>query len=69
MYVCAVNRVGSGAGNEFFGHSMVIDPWGEVLAEADEQEQIVQADINLALVDEVRERIPVFNDRRPEMYG
>jgi omega-amidase len=69
MYVCAVNCVGSGAGNEFFGHSMVIDPWGEVLAEADEQEQIVQADINLALVDEVRERIPVFNDRRPEMYG
>lgn len=69
MYVCGVNQVGSGGDNEFFGHSMIIDPWGEILVEADEQEQVVQAACDLALTDEVRSRIPVFKDRRPEMYG
>lgn len=68
MYVVSCNTVGESGGSTFFGHSMVIDPWGEVLAEAEEQETIVYADIDLALVDEVRGRIPVFADRRPTLY-
>jgi predicted amidohydrolase len=68
MYVVACNRTGVSGSTSFFGHSMVIDPWGEIVAEADEQETILQATIDLALVDEVRTRIPVFEDRRPALY-
>jgi omega-amidase len=68
MYVAACNTVGASGGSDFFGHSMVIDPWGEVIAEAGEEETLLTAEIDLALVDEVRGRIPVFADRRPPLY-
>jgi omega-amidase len=68
MYVIACNRVGQSGETSFFGHSMVIDPWGEIIAEAGEEETILTAEIDLGLVDEVRGRIPVFEDRRPSFY-
>jgi len=68
MYVCGINRVGRDAANVFCGHSMIVDPWGEVIAEADETETIISAAVDLARPDEVRSRIPVFRDRRPELY-
>jgi predicted amidohydrolase len=68
MYVAACNRVGSSSGTDFFGHSMIIDPWGEIVAEAGEGETILTADIDLDLVADVRRRIPVFEDRRPTLY-
>jgi omega-amidase len=68
MYVVACNSMGINDGTEFFGHSMIIDPWGAILAEAGEEESIVQAELDLSLVDEVRKRIPIFEDRRPQHY-
>ncbi|EES72102.1 carbon-nitrogen family hydrolase [Paenibacillus sp. MB22_1] len=68
MYVIACNRTGKGGGDEFFGHSMIIDPWGEIVAEGGEAEEIVTGSIDLTLVDQVRRRIPVFDDRRPLAY-
>ncbi|GIP13689.1 hydrolase MtnU [Paenibacillus macerans] len=68
MYVVACNRVGRGGGSDFFGHSMIIDPWGEIVAEGGEGEEIVAGTVDLPLVDEVRGRIPVFADRRPGCY-
>lgn len=68
MYVIACNRVGEEGKSEFFGHSMVIDPWGEVIAEGTEEEAIIHAEIDFDLVDEVRGRIPVFHDRRAQLY-
>lgn len=67
-YVIACNRVGSDPNNEFGGHSMVIGPWGEVIAEAQEEEVILYKEIDLTEVDKVREEIPIFEDRRPKMY-
>ncbi|MDR0270669.1 carbon-nitrogen family hydrolase [Paenibacillus sp.] len=69
MYVVACNRVGSSRGTDFFGHSLIIDPWGEIIAEGSEAEEIVTGLILPELVDEVRGRIPVFADRRPELYN
>ncbi|MBH5317900.1 carbon-nitrogen family hydrolase [Paenibacillus sp. GSMTC-2017] len=69
MYVVACNRMGKSGETNFFGHSLVIDPWGEIVAEAGEEETILYADIDLDLVDQVRTRIPVFEDRRPELYS
>lgn len=68
MYIVACNRVGRSKEADFFGHSCVIDPWGEVLVEGGEEEGVLTAVIDTALVDEVRTRIPVFEDRRPEIY-
>ncbi|AEI42551.1 carbon-nitrogen family hydrolase [Paenibacillus mucilaginosus] len=68
MFVVSCNRVGVSGTTEFFGHSMVIDPWGEVIAEGDESERIIRATIDLGLVPEVRSRIPIFEDRRPSLY-
>ncbi|WP_027090805.1 carbon-nitrogen family hydrolase [Cohnella thermotolerans] len=68
MYVVACNRVGVSGETHFFGHSMVVDPWGEIVAEAGEEETILTAEIDLTLTDEVRSRIPVFDDRRPSVY-
>ena len=47
---------------------MIVDPWGAVIAEADEDEGLVTAEIDLDEVDRVRRAIPVFEDRRPDAY-
>lgn len=67
-YVIACNRVGADPDNIFAGHSMVIDPWGEIIAEAGETEEILSAAIDLEKVTEVRKTIPIFADRKPEYY-
>jgi len=67
-FVLGCNRVGSDGKNDFSGHSMVVDPWGNVLVEGDEDESILRATIDLAQVAEVRTRVPVFKDRRPDLY-
>jgi len=67
-YVVACNRVGDDPKNTFAGHSMIINPWGEILAEAGESEEIITGEIDLQKVSEVRKHIPIFNDRRPDFY-
>lgn len=68
MYVVACNRMGTSGESEFFGHSIVIDPWGEIVAEAGDEETILTGEIDMSIVDKVRSTIPVFKDRRPEQY-
>lgn len=61
FFVVAANRTGEGDGTTWGGHSMIIDPWGNVLAEAEEgEETVLVADLDMSLVDEVRARIPCF---------
>ncbi|PLR97503.1 carbon-nitrogen family hydrolase [Bacillus sp. T33-2] len=67
-YIVACNRAGSDPNNQFAGHSIIIDPWGEIIAEAGGQPEILLAEIDLDRVGEVRNTIPVFADRRPEFY-
>jgi omega-amidase len=67
-YVIACNRAGHDPNNQFAGHSLIIDPWGEVIAEAGESEEILSAEIEMDLVKEVRIQIPIFADRKPEFY-
>lgn len=64
-YVVACNRVGTSGRYTFCGSSAVIDPFGEILAEAGtESEEILTADISPAVVREIRERLPVRRDIR-----
>ena len=63
-FVVASNRVGSGGGRlEYSGDSRIIDPMGEVLAGGAGVETILTAEIDPAVVAEVRERFPFFLDR------
>lgn len=68
LYIVACNRVGTSKGTTFFGYSTIIDPWGETAVEGGETAELLTATIDLDLVREVRERIPVFVDRRPLLY-
>lgn len=69
MYVVACNRIGSGGGNEFPGHSMIVDPWGSIIAELpDGAEGVLDGEIEVSKVDGIRRSIPVLDDRRPSMY-
>ncbi|MFD1361712.1 carbon-nitrogen family hydrolase [Lentibacillus salinarum] len=67
-YVVACNRVGADPKNEFGGMSLVVDPWGEIVAEGGSEEKMVLAEIDLNKVDDVRQQIPIFRDRREERY-
>jgi predicted amidohydrolase len=52
------------SGRETYGHSVVIDPWGRVIAEGDDQPGVVMADIDPALVGNARGRIPSLQHGR-----
>jgi predicted amidohydrolase len=65
----AVNNVGRTGDKTFGGHSMIVDPWGKIVVELGETPGLITADIDLDYVDTVRARIPVFEDRRSDVYG
>ncbi|MFI1952577.1 carbon-nitrogen family hydrolase [Streptomyces xinghaiensis] len=62
-YVLACCSAGTHGGVEQAGHSRIIDPWGEVIAEAGEDEQILTADLDLSRVAKTRADFPVLRDR------
>ncbi|XP_055903530.1 omega-amidase NIT2-like [Eupeodes corollae] len=51
-----------------YGHSMVVDPWGRVMCEAAEKPETIIADIDFTMVDAVRKQIPIYGQRRVDMY-
>lgn len=69
VYVVAANRVGTDGRNVYGGHSMIVDPNGQVLIEAGENiETVLVCDLDLNLIEEVRRSLPLLTDRRPELY-
>ncbi len=66
--VVACNAAGVTGDLVVGGHSMIIDAWGSILAEGGAGPQLLGATVDLTQVDEVRQRIPVFADRRPDIY-
>lgn len=69
MYIVAANCTGHNEQDEFPGHSMVISPWGEVLLETGVEAGVYTAEFDLAAVAEVRAKMPVLKDRRPDIYA
>lgn len=63
-YVLACGTAGTNGGVEQAGHSLVVDPWGEVLAEAGPGEEILTVDLDPKKVAETREQFPALKDRR-----
>jgi predicted amidohydrolase len=74
-YFVAVNQCGKeGHGGKvgpihYFGNSQVVDPWGEIVAEAGEREELLPVEIDIDLVKQIREKLPSFRDRRPGLFS
>ena len=68
-YVIGVNRVGKDKMGSYFGHSMVISPWGEIIGEGSEEEEIIYCELNMEKVNKVREKIPSLHNRREDLYS
>jgi predicted amidohydrolase len=69
-YVAACGQWGrSGPGNQCYGHSMVVDPWGVVIAQCREGAGTVSAEVDLDYLHAVRERMPVQRHRRRDLFG
>jgi predicted amidohydrolase len=47
---------------------MIVDPWGEVLAQAGEEEGVIIAELDLERLEEVRDSVPSLANRRPRAY-
>jgi omega-amidase len=67
-YIVACNSAGETGGTVFGGHSMIVDPWGRIIIEGGEDPNLLTVEAEIDMVGEVREAIPVFRDRRPEIY-
>ncbi len=69
-FTAAVNCTGTTAGEVFAGRSAVISSWGETLVEGSgDAPELLTAVIDLEAADETRRNIPIFDDRRPDIYG
>ncbi|MBI6545149.1 MAG: carbon-nitrogen family hydrolase [Cyanobacteria bacterium NC_groundwater_1444_Ag_S-0.65um_54_12] len=68
VFLLAANRVGKAGDLTYCGHSMIVDPTGDILQEAGEHPTLLTVEIDLAQIIETRERMPVWGDRRPDIY-
>jgi predicted amidohydrolase len=68
-YVLAPSQIGGPPGQPAYGRSMVIDPWGTVVAQAPDSVSIVHAELDLDRVDAIRRQIPALANRRPDVYA
>jgi predicted amidohydrolase len=56
------------AAYQAYGHSTIVNPWGEVVAKAGAGEEIVCGEIDLDYVDKIRKRLPLLKHRRKDVY-
>jgi predicted amidohydrolase len=68
-FVAAAGIIGAhGAGKVSYGRSMIVDPWGIVLAQAGDAETVIVADLDFATLDRVRAALPSLASRVPSAY-
>jgi omega-amidase len=66
-YVAGANRCGSDPAQRYGGRSLIVDPRGEILADAGSAEGIIQAPIDLAALEAYRQAFPVLSDMRADL--
>ncbi len=69
VFIAMCNRVGLEGAMHFSGESIVIDPNGDIVAKADDTEQILYADIDFGMIEEARKNRPFLQLRRPGEYA
>ncbi|HWG43207.1 MAG TPA: carbon-nitrogen hydrolase family protein [Gemmataceae bacterium] len=69
VFMIAANQVGASTPKlRWFGRSMIVDPWGVVLAQAADSESYILADVDFTAQDHMRAQLPSLANRRPETY-
>jgi len=69
-FVVAPNQIGPHPpGNRSGGRSLIVDPWGLVLASAPDAETVIVADLDFSNLEAIRRRLPALTHRRPEIYS
>ena len=68
MFLALCNSVGTAGDVRCGGHSAILDPWGEYLAQAGDQEETISGEADFSVAAGIRDSINVFRDRRPELY-
>ena len=68
-YIIAPNQVGTKEKFVAYGNSMIIDPWGTVIARASDKPGVILAEIDLDYLDAVRRRNPSVENRRSDIYA
>lgn len=68
MFLCCCNSCGKAGTTQYGGNSAIIDPWGETIALAGEGEEMISAECDFSILQNIRSSINVFADRRPELY-
>ena len=67
-YMVAPGQFGPKKTFHTYGRSIVVDPWGNVIAKASDRECVVTAEIDMSYVDRMRDQVPCIKNRRPETY-
>ena len=68
MYIIGINTTGTNSVGQYSGHSIIVDPEGTVVKEADEGEELLVAELDPALVIQARRRSRVRQDERSGLY-
>ena len=69
MFVVCCNSCGTADKTVYGGNSAIIDPWGQTVVAAGEYEEILTGDCDLNTLTYIRNTIPVFRDRKPNLYN
>ena len=69
MFVVCCNSCGTADKTVYGGNSAIIDPWGQTVVAAGEYEEILTGDCDLNTLTYIRNTIPVFQDRKPNLYN
>lgn len=73
-FIVATNQCGEENHNthelntQYFGHSMLVDPWGDILIEGDNSVGMLVGEVNFSLIKKVREEITAMNDLRSDIF-
>ena len=51
-----------------FGHSIITNPWGDIIAEASEKESLIISEIDLSEIKKIREELPLLKNKREDLY-
>jgi omega-amidase len=51
-----------------YGHSLVANPWGDIISEASEKQEVIFSEIDLGFVDKIRKELPLLKHRKEEVY-
>lgn len=69
MFCVYSNRIGQEGVNDYFGETMIVDPMGEVIGSGGKEENaVIMADLDLALVDKARIKVPTLRDMRGDFW-